>query len=81
MRILENLQAHNDNIAEISFFDVKELYEAAYAAKEKTEGDLGMFQALLSEAERLDQAYRAQLAMAQPFNYTHMHAPVEMRAA
>lgn len=69
MWVLDNLQANNDNDAEITYFDVKELYEAAYAAKDKTEGDLGMFQALLSKAERLDQAYRAQLAVAQPFSY------------
>ena len=71
MWVLDNLEANNDNYAEISLFDVKELYDAAYAVKDQPESGLGVFQALLSKAERLDQAYRAQLALAaqKPFTY------------
>ena len=66
--------ASNDNnkamaSAESSFFDVKELYDAAYAEKEKTTMNIKCFQSLMNQAERLDEAYRAQLAMAQTQRY------------
>lgn len=54
--------AKNANDGEISFFDVKELYDAAYAEKAKDRVDLKKFQSLMSRAMRLDQAYRLQLA-------------------
>lgn len=61
--------AKNDNNAEISFFDVKELYEAAYAEKAQARVSLKRFKALLSKAEQLDEAYRAQLGLAQATRY------------
>ena len=69
-RIIEK-PAKNDNGQEINLFDVKELYDAAYAEKAKERVDLRVFQKLLDQAERLDRAYRQQLAlkMAQPFTY------------
>lgn len=61
--------AENDNSGEISLFDVKELYDAAYAEKAKARVNLKKFQALIEQAEKLDTAYRAQLASAQPISY------------
>ncbi len=52
------------NQNEISFFDVKELYDAAYAEKAKAQACLKTFQTLLGQAEALDAAYRAQLIRA-----------------
>lgn len=51
------------NQNEISFFDVKELYDAAYAEKDAPNGNRKRFSALLAQAETLDAAYRLQLAM------------------
>lgn len=59
----------NDNDQEISIFDVKELYDAAYAEKAKTWVNLKTFKMLLDQAEKLDTAYRVQLAEAPPFQY------------
>jgi len=67
-KILKKL-ALNDNLAEISFFDVKELYEAAYAEKAKARVNLKRFQALMVKATQLDEAYRAQLRLAQTQKY------------
>lgn len=67
-KLLER-QGNNDNKQEISFFDVKELYEVAYAEKAKARTNLKAFQVLLDQAETLDQAYRIQLAVSQPFQY------------
>lgn len=64
--MFSQLKAENDNNQEISLFDVKELYDAAYEA----DAD----QALMEQAIRLDQAYRAQLAVAKPFIYTKIAA-------
>lgn len=50
--------------AELSVFDVKELYDLAYTYETKDEGK---FKALLSEALQLDVAYRRQLAAKQPY--------------
>lgn len=50
------------NQNEISFFDVKALYDAAYDEKAKAKACLKTFKALLEQAEALDLAYRAQLA-------------------
>ena len=55
----------NDNYQEISFFDVKELYDAAYDEKAKARVNLKKFKALIQKAEKLDAIYRAQLEMAQ----------------
>ena len=59
--------------SEISFVDVKELYDAAYAEKAKARVNLKRFKALMSSAERLDALYRAQIAelQAKPFEYQH----------
>lgn len=51
------------NQNEISFFDVKELYDAAYAEKDAPNGSRKRFSTLLAQAEALDAAYRLQLAM------------------
>lgn len=67
-KILKRI-AKNDNNAEVSFFDVKELYEAAYAEKARVKVNLKRFKALLSKAERLDEVYRAQLGLAQATRY------------
>ncbi len=50
------------NQNEISLFDVKALYDAAYDEKAKARACLKTFKALLEQAEALDLAYRAQLA-------------------
>lgn len=66
---LINKLAKNDNVQEISFFDVKELYEAAYAEKAKIRVNLKKFQKLMEKATQMDEAYRAQLMQAKPFQY------------
>lgn len=58
-RIMQLLYPLNEN--EISFFDVKELYDAAYDEKAKADASLARFKALMEQAEALDLAYRAQL--------------------
>ena len=50
------------NDREISFFEVKDLYEAAYAEKAKARTHLKRFRALLAKAKQLDAVYRAQIA-------------------
>lgn len=67
-RIINKL-ALNDNQGEISLFDVKELYDAAYAEKAKARVNLKKFQKLMEKANQLDMAYREQLAHAKPFQY------------
>lgn len=54
----------NEN--EISFFDVKELYDAAFAEKDKEGANAQRVAAMMTQAETLDAAYRAQLAAARP---------------
>jgi hypothetical protein len=49
-------------IDEISWLDVKELYDAAYAEKAEARGAIGRFRSLLAQAEGLDALYRSQLA-------------------
>lgn len=61
--------AFNDNQAEISLFDVKELYDAAYEEKAKARVNLKKFRKLMGKATLLDLAYRAQLTKAEPFQY------------
>ena len=55
--------ARNDNQREISLFDVKELYDAAYDEKAKARVNLKKFKALIEKAEQMDLAYRAQLGL------------------
>jgi hypothetical protein len=47
--------------AELSIFDVKELYDLAYDIQAQN-GDDSKFKQILSEAVKLDMAYRRQLA-------------------
>lgn len=54
----------NEN--DISFFDVKALYDAAYDEKDKARTGIRRFQTLLAQAETLEAAYRAQLAARRP---------------
>lgn len=61
--------AKNDNGQEISFIDVKELYDEAYAEKAKARVNLKHFKVLLAKASELDMAYRAQLSKAKSFQY------------
>jgi hypothetical protein len=63
-RIMELLYPLNEN--EISFFDVKELYDAAFAEKDKEGANAQRVAAMMTQAETLDAAYRAQLAAARP---------------
>jgi len=60
-KAIKVLRARNDNNGEISFIDVKELYDAAYAEKDKARVNLKRFKALLVKATNLDTAYREQL--------------------
>lgn len=50
----------NEN--DISFFDIKTLYDAAYEEKEAARESLRRYTALKAQAETLEAAYRAQLA-------------------
>lgn len=61
--------ARNDNRSEISFVDVKELYDAAFAEKEKARVNLKRFKVLMAKAEQMDAAYRAQLGLLQAQRY------------
>lgn len=66
-KLLKKLE--NDSSGEISFVDVKELYDAAYAEKAKAKVNLKRFKVLIIEAEALDLAYRAQLTDKTAFRY------------
>lgn len=68
------LRAKNDNNGEISLFDVKELYDAAYAEKEKARVNLKRFKQLMAKATLLDMAYRAQLSKQKAFQYVRSAA-------
>ena len=57
--------AGNDNSGEISFLDVKELYDAAFAEKNKARVNLKKFKTLMTQAEKMDAAYRVQLGLGQ----------------
>ena len=61
--------AKNDNGGEISIFDVKELYDAAYAEKAKARVNLKRFTVLMNKAVELDGAYRTQLGLVQQTKY------------
>jgi len=67
-KILRKL-ARNDNQAEISVFDVKELYDAAYAEKAKARVNLKKFRVLIEKAEKMDALYRGQLHQIQTIRY------------
>ncbi len=55
--------AKNDNGQEISLFDVKELYDAAYEEKARARVNLKKFKIFIEKAEKMDLAYRAQLGL------------------
>ena len=60
-RFIALFAGHEANQNEISIFDVKALYDAAYEAKDKARANLKEFKTVLEQAEALDLAYRAQL--------------------
>ena len=66
--LLKKLE-NNDNAQEISIFDVKELYDAAYTEKAKAKANLKRFKRLINKAEQMDVAYRAQLGLFQATRY------------
>ncbi|AXX98075.1 hypothetical protein [Profundibacter amoris] len=59
----------NDNKGEVSLFDVKELYDAAYAEKANARVNIKRFRSLLEKATKLDAAYRKQLSKANVTRY------------
>ena len=63
-KVVKIINPKNDNKQDISLFDVKELYDRAYAEKDKARGCLKAFTRLLEEAVALEQAYREQEALA-----------------
>ena len=58
----------------VSIFDVKEKYDAAYDEQAKPFVNLERFAALMAEALRLDDLYRAQLATSPAFSYVRAAA-------
>lgn len=68
-KAVKALNAKNDNFKEVTFFDVKELYDAAYAEKAKGRVSIKRFKKLMAKATLMDMAYRAQLSKAKPFQY------------
>jgi hypothetical protein len=60
-RFLGLVSGFEANQNRISLFDVKSLYDAAYAEKAMARACLKSFRARLKAAERLDAAYRRQL--------------------
>lgn len=64
-----NAQSQNDNKNEISFLEVKELYDTAYAEKTLSNVDLTRFSDLMHKADKLAHAYRAQLITNQQTRY------------
>jgi hypothetical protein len=65
----KNIAPENDNNGEISFFDVKDLYEKAYAFKVNNSADASEFSLLMARARQMDEAYRAQLTQKQVIRY------------
>lgn len=57
------------NTKEISVFDVKELYDAAYEAQHNDAQNEALFQDLMAKAVQLDMEYRQQLAKKTNFRY------------
>lgn len=60
-RFMALFLGYEANQNEISFFDVKALYDSAYQEKAKARTCLKTFKVLLEQAEVLDLAYRAQI--------------------
>lgn len=68
------------NEKEISIFDVKELYDAAYEAQEYGAKAEESFQALIAKAVKLDMEYRQQLAKKTNFRYVSRPSQVADKA-
>ena len=68
-KLLKRL-ANNDNEGEISFVDVKQLYDDAYAEKAKARVNLKKFRTLMKKAIQLDTAYRVQLGLIEQARYS-----------
>ena len=68
-RAWKAFRPQNDNKGEISLFDVKEYYDAAYAEKDKARVNIKRFLSLLEKATKLDAAYREQLSKANAARY------------
>ena len=66
-RAIKVLNAKNDD--EVSFVDVKALYDEAYEEKARAKVNLKRFKVLLAKAQKLDEIYRAQLAQQKTFKY------------
>ena len=66
---LLNKLALNDNKGEISLFDVKELYDAAYAEKAKARVNLKKYRILIQKAQKMDILYRNQLIQARVLKF------------
>ena len=63
----DNGNATELNNVPLSLFDVKELYDQAYAEKAKGTNGEEAFKELLAEAVKMDMAYRRQLAQASSY--------------
>ncbi len=59
-RIIKGLKGQT---SEITFFEVKELYNAAYEQKAQARNALRQFKRIEAQARRMDAAYRAQLGL------------------
>ena len=57
------------NNNEISIFDVKQLYDAAFEEQAKLVCNFERFTTLMAKALKLDEQYRAQLADTPAFSY------------
>ena len=57
----------SESTQEISMFDVKDLYDRAYTAKDESVHGKAIFRELLAQAVKLDLAYRRQLAQGAMF--------------
>jgi len=69
----------NTEQKEISVFDVKELYDAAYAAKEYNAKNEATFQELMAKAVQMDLEYRRQLS--QKSGARHLSQPKQDNAS
>ena len=62
------------NNNQISIFDVKELYDAAYEEQHRLICNFERFTTLMAKALKLDEQYRAQLADTPAFAYVRAAA-------
>lgn len=70
----KSIKPLNDNQSEISFFDVKDLYERAYAYKAENATDVARFHLLMAKAQKMDNAYRNQLELKQSVRFSQKAA-------